>query len=82
MATTGESEGVNGYDYNLVEPPPERLLCRICHLPCRDTQSSEYHVYCKQCITDLKIKRSASVSDSCVASYRMLIHFTDNVGEP
>ena len=66
MATTGESEGGNGYDYKFVEPPPERLLCRICHLPCRDAQSSEDHVYCKQCITELKIiKRSTSVSDSC-----------------
>ena len=64
MATTGESEGRNGYDYKFVEPPPERLLCRICQLPCRDAQSSEDYVYCKKCITELKIKPSASVSDS------------------
>ena len=68
MATTSESEGDSGYHYEFVEPPPERLLCRICHLPCRDAQSSEDRVYCKQCITELKIKPSASVSDSRVAT--------------
>ena len=72
MATTGESEGGNGYNYKFVEPPPKRLICRIYHLPCRDALSSEDHVYCKQCITKLKIKRSASVSDSCVANFILL----------
>ena len=57
MATTVESEGESGYDYKFVEPPPERLLCKICHLPCRDAQSSEAdHVYCKRCINEIKIK--------------------------
>ena len=38
-----------GYDYDFVEPPPERLLCNICQLPCREAQSSEGRVYCKRC---------------------------------
>ena len=59
---TDESDGeTSGYDYTFVEPPPERLLCKICHLPCREARSSEDHVYCKRCVT--KIKSSASVSD-------------------
>ena len=65
MATTSESEGDRGYDYHFVEPPPERLLCRFCHLPCRDAQSSEAdHVFCKRCIAEIKVKPSTSVSDS------------------
>ena len=69
MATTGESESESGYDYEFVEPPPERVLCTVCHLPCRDAQSSEAdHVYCKGCITEVKVKPSASVSDLWVVN--------------
>ena len=63
MATIDKSENDSGYDYEFVEPPLERLLCRICHLPCRNAQSSEDHVYCKKCITELKTRPSDSVSD-------------------
>ena len=74
MATTGESEDESNYDYEFVEPPPERLLCRICHLPCRNAQSNEAdHIYCKRCIT--KVKPSASVSDPCAHCTDMLNTF-------
>ena len=66
MADRDVSKDESGYDYEFVEPPPEKLLCRICHLPCRDAQSSEAdHFYCKRCITELKIKPSVAVSNSC-----------------
>ena len=61
-----------GYNYDFVEPPPERLLCKICQLPCRKAQSNEDHVYCKRCITN--VQSSASVSDS--RCNELLIHFT------
>ena len=54
--------GEGGYNYDFVEPPPERLLCKICQLPCREAQSNEDHVYCKGCVAG--IQSSASVSDS------------------
>ena len=40
---------MSGYDYDFVDDPPDRLLCNICHLPCRDPQRSVYcsHVFCK-----------------------------------
>ena len=69
MATTDGSEGERGYDYEFVDSPPEKLLCRICHLPCRDAQSSEAgHVYCKPCIIEIKVKSCASVSDLYLAT--------------
>ena len=55
-----ESDRDSGYDYEFVEPPPERLLCTICRLPCREAQLNEDQVYCKRCIT--KIKPYTSVS--------------------
>ena len=45
---TGEA----GYDYYFVEPPPERLLCNVCRLPCREAQVSEDLVYCKRCVPE------------------------------
>ena len=51
-----------GYNYDFVEPPPERLLCKICQLPCREAQSNEDHVYCKRCFPRTRIKSSDSVS--------------------
>ena len=39
------------YDYEFVEPPPSRLICYICHLPCRDAQLLECcRAYCKSCL--------------------------------
>ena len=53
------------YSYDFVEPPPDRLVCKICHLPCREAQMSECcgHVFCK---TDLQaMKTSTNLSYSC-----------------
>ena len=53
------------YDFNYVEPPPDRLTCNICQLPCREAQKSECcgHVFCK---CDLeKMKAATAVSYAC-----------------
>ena len=31
----------SGYDYDYVDPPPDRLVCKICHFPCFKAQLSE-----------------------------------------
>ena len=40
---------MSGYDYDFVHNVPDRLLCQICRLPCRDPQRSVCcgHVFCK-----------------------------------
>ena len=41
-----------GYDYNFVKPIPDRLLCNVCQLPCREPQQTREcgHLFCKSCI--------------------------------
>ena len=61
---TGEA----GYDYYFVESPPERLLCKICQLPCRQAQVNEDLVCCRHCVPGgyvAGVKPSVSVSLSC-----------------
>ena len=45
-----------GYDYDYVDPPPDRLVCKICQLPCSKAQLSECcgHVYCQSCLYKVK----------------------------
>ena len=45
-----------GYEYDFVDTPPDRLVCKICHLPCREAQQSECcgKIYCKCDIDRLK----------------------------
>ena len=40
---------MSGYEYNPVGKVPDRLLCQICQLPCRDPHRSVCcgHVFCK-----------------------------------
>ena len=40
---------MSGYDHDFVDDPPDRLLCNICHLPCRDPYRSVCcgHAFCK-----------------------------------
>ena len=43
-----------GYEYKFVNPPPDRCICNICHLPSRDTymtgQCCEGQTICKSCL--------------------------------
>ena len=43
-----------GYNYNFVNPPPDRLLCNICQFPCRKAQQTREcsHLFCKSCINN------------------------------
>ena len=49
-----------GYDNTFVDAPPDRLVCKICHLPCREAQQSECcgNIYCKDDIDRLKATTS------------------------
>lgn len=56
-----------GYDYDFLDnPPPDRLTCPICHLPCRDPQLSLCcgHNFCKTDIESFK-KASPDVNEAC-----------------
>ena len=68
MATPAQHYQANSsisYDFNYVEPPPDRLMCKICQLPCREAQKSECcgHVFCRQDLE--KMKAATAVSYAC-----------------
>ena len=52
--TTPDSNG--GYRFDLVSKPPDRLICKRCHLPSRDPHLSLCcgNVFCKSCLNDIK----------------------------
>ena len=54
-----------GYDYGFVSTAPDRLICKICHLPSRDPYLSVCcgHVFCKSCLDN--IKKAAAVTNAC-----------------
>ena len=57
--------GAGGYDYEFVTAPPDRLICKICHNPCRDahlTSCCGAH-YCKSCLQ--LVRRGRSINRSC-----------------
>ena len=59
--------GGGGFDYDFVQkPPPDRLICAICHLPCRDPQLSTCcgNNFCKGDIESFK-KASPTITKSC-----------------
>ena len=45
-----------GYDYTFTTDVPDRLICKICHLPSRDPHLSVCcgHIFCKSCIDGVK----------------------------
>ena len=55
----------SGYDFNFVDSTPDRLVCKICQLPCRETQKSVCcgHVFCKRDLE--KMKATTAVSYAC-----------------
>ena len=54
-----------GYDYDLVTTPPDRLICKICHLPSRDPYLSVCcgHVFCKSCLDN--VKKATTITNAC-----------------
>ena len=62
---TSSAYNSGGYDYNFLATPPDRLVCKICQLPCRETQQSECcgSVYCKSDID--RLKASTTTQPTC-----------------
>ena len=54
MATPARDQqvesSVSGYDFNYIDHPPDKLVCKICQLPCREAQRSKCcgNVFCKR----------------------------------
>ena len=49
-----------GYDYDFVDTPPERFLCKICQCPSRDPYMTMCcgHPFCKSCLDQQKRTRT------------------------
>ena len=62
--TTPDSNG--GYNFGLVSRPPDRLICKRCHLPSRDTHLSLCcgNIFCKSCLGDIK-KPTSNCINAC-----------------
>ena len=56
---------VSGYDYDLVRKPPDRVLCKICHLPSRNPYQSVCCgcLFCKACLDNAE--NTLTVSSTC-----------------
>ena len=61
-------EAEDSYNYEFVEPPPNRLICYICYFPCREAQLLECcsRAYCKSCLD----KWEKSLTDNHVCPTR------------
>ena len=56
---------IAGYDYEFVNTPPDRVICKICYLPSRDPYLSECcgHVFCKSCLDN--VKKASAITNAC-----------------
>ena len=56
---------ITGYDYDFVDTPHDRYICKICHLPSRDPYLSECcgHVFCKSCKDN--VKKASAITNAC-----------------
>ena len=56
---------IAGYDYDPVDPLPDRLLCKICHLPSREPYLTVCcgHLFCKSCLDNLK--KATTIAKGC-----------------
>ena len=64
MAITAGND-IAGYECDLVDPLPDRLLCNICHLPSRDPYLSVCcgHLFCRICLENFG--RFATAGNVC-----------------
>ncbi|XP_065890865.1 TNF receptor-associated factor 4-like [Dysidea avara] len=55
-----------GFEYRFVTSPPDRVVCKICHLPSKDPHLTMCcgHVFCKSCLEGMKEAKS-SVLNVC-----------------
>ena len=56
---------IGGYGYDVIDPLPDRLLCKICHLPSRDPYLSVCcgHLFCKSCLDN--VTKTTAISYAC-----------------
>ena len=60
------TNGSGGYEYQFVENPPDRLVCKICLFPSRDPYLSVCcgHNFCKSCLDGVK-KAATTIQYVC-----------------
>ena len=65
---TATPNNIGGYRYSFVDKLEDRLLCKICHLPCRDPYLSVCcgHLFCKSCLDQ---KASENANNVCPVSH-------------
>ena len=53
---------IGGYDYSFIDTPHDRFICKICHLPSRNSHLSMCcgHLFCKSCLDTTK--RTAAIN--------------------
>ncbi|XP_065901677.1 TNF receptor-associated factor 4-like [Dysidea avara] len=58
---SSNKSGLGGHDHRYVDSPPERLVCVLCYLPCRDPFLSVCcgHNFCRSCMDGCKEVASA-----------------------
>ena len=61
------TSNIGGYDYDLISNPPDRLICKICHLPSRDPYLSVCcgHLFCKSCLDNVKKATAINACPVC-----------------
>ena len=66
--STATPNNIGGYRYSFVDKLEDRLLCKICHLPCRDPYLSVCcgHLFCKCCLDQ---KASENANNVCPVSH-------------
>ena len=62
---TSDSVAQAGYDFDFVDPLPDRLICKICYLPSYDPYLSVCcgHLFCKSCQEN--VRNSPAISKAC-----------------
>ena len=58
---------MGGYDYSFVEAPHDRFICKICHLPSRNSHLSVCcgHLFCKSCLDNTKRTTAITACPMC-----------------
>ena len=65
MASSAMPNNFSGHDYDFISALPDRIVCKICHLPSRDPYLSVCcgHIFCKSCLNN--VKKAAAITNAC-----------------
>ena len=65
MAIATRPQKFGGHDYEFVDTPHDRVICKICHFPSRDPYLSVCcgHVFCKSCLDS--VKKASAITNAC-----------------